>query len=176
MQRTLMIDTRQQAGKHDRKDEYFRSIGLNTVRTKLLVGDYQYVGGMVAVDTKRSVQEVVGNLCEASEHRRFRTEADLAYQTGIKLYVLIETPENINKVGDLMRWSNPRYKAWFIRNKMRNGGKFTNTQRFAPVRNETLVKIMRTFSQKHHVQFVFCRPEQAGKRIIELLGDPDGEK
>ena len=171
---TLMIDTRQQAGKHTAKDLYFEKVGIPTVRTKLLVGDYQYVGGMVAVDTKRNIQEVVGNLCEASEHRRFRAEADLAYQTKIKLYVLIENTEGIRNIDGLIKWSNPRYKAWFFRNRAANGGKVSgNRQRFAPVKNVTLIKIMRTFAKNHHVEFVFCHPDEAGRKILELLGDPN---
>lgn len=169
---TLMIDTRQQAGKHTAKDLYFEKIGIPTVRTKLLVGDYQYVGGMVAVDTKRNIQEVVGNLCEASEHRRFRAEADLAYQTKIKLYVLIENTEGIRNIDGLIKWSNPRYKAWFFRNRD-SVKSYGQRQRFAPVNNVTIIKILRTFSKKHHVEFVFCHPNEAGQKILELLGDPN---
>ena len=171
--RTLMIDTRQQAGKHTAKDDYFHRIGVPTVRTKLLVGDYQYVGGMVAVDTKRSIDEVVGNLCQSNEHKRFRAEADLAYQTGIKLYVLIENRENIRKIDDLRRWSNPRYKMWYRQNMTPSGQLQSVTRRRAPITNITLIKIMSTFAKQHHVEFVFCNPADAGKRILELLGDPD---
>ena len=171
--RTLMIDTRQQAGKHRLKDAYFEKAGIPTVRTKLLVGDYQWVGGMVAVDTKRSVDELVGNLCQSNEHKRFKAEADLAYQTGIKLHVLVENGENLHRIEDLKRWSNPRYKAWY-RQQMNQYGQFSSvTRRKAPVSNITLIKILCTFAKKHHVNFAFCSPVEAGKRIIELLGDPD---
>ena len=38
-----------------------------------------------------------------------------------------------------------------------------------PTSGKTLAKSMLTMQLKYGVEFVFCRPEEAGKKIIELL-------
>lgn len=59
----IIEDTRQQAGKHTYKHEYWTASGIPVRRQTLSVGDYQAAGdGSVAIDTKKDILELVGNV------------------------------------------------------------------------------------------------------------------
>lgn len=59
----LLEDTRQQAGKHKAKHKWFQEHGIHVNRTMLVCGDYQLPGrGDVAVDTKFSISELIGDV------------------------------------------------------------------------------------------------------------------
>lgn len=59
----LLSDTRQQAGKHDIKERYFRNHGIEIVRTKLYCGDYTLPADQsVCIDTKKDIQELIGDI------------------------------------------------------------------------------------------------------------------
>lgn len=148
---TIIQDTRQQAGKHTLKEEYFERNGIKVVRSKIPVGDYANIKNMsVIVDTKANIQEVISNVTK--QHKRFIAECDLAKESDIRLIILVENEDGIAKISDLYRWWNPRLRF----SKNATSGK-------------TLAKILHGIQQNHGVQFEFCRPEEAGKRIIELL-------
>ena len=60
---TIYEDSRQQAGKHDKKHSYFAENGIWVSRTTLRVGDYQLAGdGRIAVDTKKDIQELISDI------------------------------------------------------------------------------------------------------------------
>ena len=148
---TLIEDTRQQAGKHTLKEAYFKQNGIKIIRSKLPVGDYANIKDLsVIVDTKQNIQEVIGNVTK--QHKRFISECDLAAESGIQLIILVENEDGITKISDLYRWWNPRTRY----SKQATTGK-------------TLAKILQGIECRHGVRFEFCRPEEAGKRIIELL-------
>lgn len=154
---TLIQDTRQQAGKHTLKEEYFERNGIKIVRSKLPVGDYANIKNMsVIVDTKANIQEVIGNVTK--QHKRFIAECDLARESDIQLIILIENEDGITKIQDLYRWWNPRLRF----SKNATSGK-------------TLAKILQGIEIRHGVKFEFCRPEEAGKRVIELLPGTGGD-
>ena len=86
----IVIDTRQQAGKHKHKEEVWALLGVQSVRSKLIVGDYTRLDNQtVSVDTKKDIVEVAGNIC-GKQHERFRAECELARKCNIRLVVLIE--------------------------------------------------------------------------------------
>lgn len=59
----LLEDTRQQEKKHSKKHKYFLENGIHWNRSTLICGDYQIAGnGSVAVDTKFSIQELIGDI------------------------------------------------------------------------------------------------------------------
>lgn len=59
----LLEDTRQQEKKHSKKHKYFLENGIHWNRSTLICGDYQVAGnGSVAVDTKFSIQELIGDI------------------------------------------------------------------------------------------------------------------
>lgn len=148
---TIIEDTRQQAGKHNFKQTYFESHGIKVVRSKLPVGDYANIKDLsVIVDTKKDIQEIISNVTK--QHARFVAECDLAKESDIKLIILIENEDNIEKIEDLYTWYNKRL-------------------RFSPkaTTGRTLAKILHGIQLRHGVQFEFCHPLEAGARILELL-------
>lgn len=148
---TIISDTRQKAGKHTLKQEYFERNNIKVVRSKLPVGDYANIKNLsTIVDTKKDIQEIIGNVTK--QHERFIAECDLAMESGITLIILIENEDGITKVSDLYKWWNPRRR---FSQKATSG--------------KTLANILYSIGKNHGVQFEFCRPEEAGERIIQLL-------
>lgn len=150
----LLEDTRQQAKKHEAKHRWFAENGVDVVRSKLVVGDYTLpTDQSVCIDTKAGLLEVCGNVTQ--QHRRFVEELELAKQLGIQLIILVEE-NGIRTLEDVNRWSNPRL-------------------RFSPkaTTGETLYKILSAMEQRHGCQFLFCRKEEAGAKIVKILGGGD---
>lgn len=59
----LLCDTRQQAGKHTLKDDYFRKQGIVVNRTKLYCGDYTLpTNQSTCIDTKKDFTELIGDI------------------------------------------------------------------------------------------------------------------
>ena len=197
----IVEDKGQQDKKHETKHRWFDSHDIELLRAPLPVGDYilytdvvadvikrkmnrnidvkkmDFLGSYkVSVDTKRDMQEIVGNIC-GKQHARFRDECILAQNNGIKLYVLIENTDGVKSIDDVFRWKNPRLHRYNKIAYMHNMGKWLNVAlpKAKPTSGETLAKAMLTMQLKYGVEFLFCRPEDAGEKILELLGvDADG--
>lgn len=153
----IIEDTRNQSGKHKEINKYFALHGIKVVRSKMLVGDYQIANdGRVAVDTKKDVLELFGNI--GKDHERFRRECELAKAADIQLIILTEEelPE-----GRLDKWVSPKFKN---SNAYHNAG--DPKSKANPV---AMRKAMITMSRKYGVIFKFCRKEESGAKIIELL-------
>lgn len=198
MQPALLIDTRQKRGKHRFKDCYFEAAGLRKLHVCLPYGDYMrmpenldssfYVSaahisnlydwnetippndrkavvealranGGASVDTKQNMQELYGDLVQ--QHERFSRECELG---GENLYILVEQG-GIDTLEGVLKWRNPR-TAMYYRNKKL--GKPTKGR--PPVKNASLVKTMETMTEKYGTHWVFCSPEDAPKKILEILG------
>lgn len=191
----IIEDKGQKEGLHILKNRYFKSHDMEVLRAPLPVGDYiiatdkvadvihrksarkmelkkmDFLGTYdVSVDTKKDMQEIVGNICGKS-HPRFRDECILAQNNGIKLYVLIENADGVKSVEDVFKWKNPRLERYNRIKYMQSCGKWLNTSIpiTPPTSGKTLAKSMLTMQLKYGVEFLFCRPEEAGKKIIELL-------
>lgn len=105
----IVQDTREQTNKHDFVLDYFNENNYKVVRSKLFVGDYTYLDNQtICVDTKKDVQELVGNC--TTQHERFINEIQRANDNGIKLYFVICNDENINILSDVNRWYNKRLR------------------------------------------------------------------
>ena len=157
----LQVDSRQKEGKHKLKHEYFESLGIKLVTSKMIVGDYCIPSnGSIVVDTKKDMMELYGDMIQ--QHERFRDECILAQEAGIKLYILVENTNDIKELKDVAtdKWKNPLWFKYY---------KYKNTLK-PPVKNVTLMKMLYTMQTKYDVEFVFCTPEEAGKKILELLG------
>ena len=152
----ILEDTRQQAQKHELKHEYFAAEGLYVVRSKLAYGDYA-PPPPVAVDTKANVEEIAQNI-GGKEHARFREECKLAQKCGSKLIILIENEHGYRCIDDVEAWVNPNFRK---------------TSR--SIEGPRLAKAMRTMSARYGVEFVFCSPDEAGKKVIELLEANNGK-
>ena len=192
----IIEDKGQKEGLHILKNRYFKSHDIEVLRAPLPVGDYiiatdkvadvihrksarkmelkkmDFLGTYtVAVDTKKDMQEIIGNICGKS-HPRFRDECILAQNNGIKLYVLIENADGVKSVEDVFKWKNPRLERYNRIKYMQSCGKWLNASIpiTPPTSGKTLAKSMLTMQLKYGVEFVFCRPEEAGAKVIELLG------
>lgn len=152
----LIEDSRQKKGQHEVKNHYWSEHGHTIIRCKLPFGDYVQTP-TISVDTKQNMLEIVGNL--TTEHVRFREECKLARACGCKLVFLIENDENITCIADVERWKNPR--------------RFTSPK--APAGMQ-IARAMRTMQERYGVEFQFCTPEEAGKRVIEILGGDQWNK
>lgn len=146
----IQEDTRQQAGKHDIKHAYFAEAGVSLVRCKLPFGDYAPVP-RVSIDTKANLDEIAANIC-GKEHKRFIAECKAAKAAGCQLIILVENDLDITDVSQVHTWINPRV---IYSEKC--------------VQGDRLQKAMQTISERYGVQFLFCRPEEAGPRIKEIL-------
>ncbi|MBQ2278916.1 MAG: ERCC4 domain-containing protein [Clostridia bacterium] len=146
----IIEDTRQQKGKHEIKHAYFSAEGVELVRCKLPFGDYAPVPP-VSVDTKQDMEEIASNICGA-EHKRFINECKAARAAGCHLIILVENRVGISTVTDVHKWVNPRT---IFSDKC--------------VQGPRLQKAMETISERYGVEFRFCRPEDAGRIIQEIL-------
>ena len=181
----ILEDTNNKTGKHGLKHDALEQAGHEIIRQRLPVGDYVMMNDKirdvfarkekrgipvkmmdllgtydVALDTKKDIQELVGDVC-GKAHDRFRDECVLAQNNGIKLIILIENEDGIDDLRELHRWVNPRL---FIR----RGGKQLYPR---ATKGVTLMKASMTMQYKYGVQFLFCRPENAGNEIVRLLSE-----
>ena len=190
----IIEDKNNVVGKHKVKNAYWQSKEIEVVRHPLPVGDYILVDEKVqdlldrkekrgippkkmdflgtysvCVDSKYGIEEICQNICGRS-HDRFKDEVCLAQNNGIKLYILVENESftikgnvespYIGKLDDLHKWVNPR--LWIRKNGKQAYPRAT--------RGITLQKACHSMQTKYGCEFVFCRPQDAGAKIIELLG------
>ena len=162
----IQSDTRQKKKHHTVKEKYFADQGIKVVTSKALVGDYLIPSqGNIAVDTKANISELYGNLIQ--QHDRFHNECVLAMDAGIKLYILVENNDGVKRVEDLKNWKNPQMLRYYKARKqaLTKGLKEPKP----PASNAQLIKIMHSMTRDYGVEFVFCTPNEAGQRVIDLL-------
>jgi len=156
----ILEDTRQQIGKHKLKHEYFEQHGIVVKRTKLWVGDYTLpTDQSVCIDTKFSLQELISDVC-SKHHETFKRELLRAKESGIKLVILVEHGEDIKTME----------RKYQIRWKTVNGKRVKDVISAKAVDGNQLYKSLCTIRDRYNVDFVFCRKEETGQKIIEILG------
>ncbi len=170
----IQIDTRQQAGKHEVKNEWWALHGVPTVRLKLDFGDYMTDGSNRSIDTKRSIDEIAQNI-NGKQHDRFKRECQRAASAGYRLIILVENYDGINSLDDLKAWTNTHcgYCVHFKKkacNPRDNGEKCRKHGTRKPIQGERLARAMSTMSERYGVRFEFCNPNESARRICELLG------
>lgn len=197
----LIEDKGQKEGQHILKNRYFANNEIEVLRAPLPVGDYiiatdkvvdvihrksardmelkkmDFLGTYdISVDTKKDMQEIVGNIC-GKAHPRFRDECILAQNNGIKLYVLVESTDKVHSINDVFTWHNPRADRYNKIAYMHTHGKWLNVPlpKAKPTSGAVLAKAMLTMQFKYGVEFVFCRPENAGAKVVELLQGEERE-
>ena len=148
----IIEDTGQKLGQHVIKNDAFSSMNVSVIRNKLPFGDYA-LPPTVAVDTKRNIEEIAGNICGSKkEHIRFKNECISAREAGCKLYFLIENEENIKSINEVHDWVNP--ECIYHPNV---------------VQGPRLEKAMKTMQERYGCTFLFCHPEEAAGIIIKIL-------
>jgi len=196
----LLEDKGNKEGEHVEKQTYFKNEGIEVIRAPLPVGDYivandlvidvirrkgdrkqelkkiDFLGSYkVSVDTKASIQELVGNIC-GKQHARFRDECILANNNNIKLYILVANADGITCIDDLHKWHNPRLDILKNSNEVigfwGNGRpKYRKIRKYpAATTGATLAKACNTMQKKYDCEFVFCSNKEQGQKVLELLG------
>lgn len=140
----------------------------------------------VAVDTKFSIEELLGDII-GKQHERFRDECILAQNNGIKLYILVENKGGLIKFTNdiynqtiinldmLSSWKNPRLFIMENSNEVigyfKNGKpRYKRIQKYPrATRGEQLMKACYTMQEKYGVKFLFCSPDEAGEKVSSLL-------
>ena len=193
----ILEDMGQKVGKHVLKNQWFVQNGIQVMRVPLPVGDYaianersmdvlerkekrgnnpkklDFLGTYsIAVDTKESIGEIINNICSKT-HDRFRDECVLAKNNGMQLYILVENEDDVTCIADLESWTNPRMQRYEKIKEMHNHGKWLSVRlpKKPPTDGTALAKAMRTMEIEYGCRFVFCTPQEAGEKVIVLLGE-----
>lgn len=156
---SIIEDTRQQSGKHNRKHEEFGRMGITLVRSKLPWGDYAAVPH-VSVDTKKDLYELAGNVTQ--QHDRFRAECEEAAAHGCKLVILVENNHGIRSLQDLACWREPDTHLQMRIRKSHN--RYSRR-----IEGERIAKACATMECRYGVRFEFCAPSESAGRIVEIL-------
>lgn len=191
----LISDKGQQKGKHTEKELYWENHGIEIIDAPLPCGDYiiannkvmdvifrkekrgipvkkmDFLGTYdVTVDTKKDIQELVGNVC-GPQHARFRDELILAQNNGIKLYVLVANLDGVMNLSNLENWENPRLARYEKIKFMHDQGRWKSIKlpKGKPTSGTTLMKACRTMEKKYGAEFLFCHNSEQGAKVIELL-------
>lgn len=149
----IQIDSREKAKAIKKIIAEFERQDIMYYTSKLYVGDYMNLDNpRLVVDRKQNLTEVCSNVCQ--DHERFRAELIRAQEAGIQVVILVEHGSPVDKLEDVIWWNNPRLKK-------------------SPkaITGERLYKILLTLERKYGCQFLFCKKEDTGKKIIELLGE-----
>lgn len=149
MKRHIIEDTRNKLEKHSTKHTYWEESGVGLIRCKLPFGDYS-LPPKVAVDTKQDIHEIGLNMCGSmAEKKRFREECKLAQSAGCRLVFLIED-KHYKEIPDLYG------QKIYLHNKQIIPG-------------DQLATAMYVMQERYGVRFEFCDPEDAGRRVVEIL-------
>lgn len=155
--RTVIVDSRQQDGKHTIKHRQMQDIGYKLLTSKLPLGDYAFIDNLsVVVDTKKDILELITDMHK--DHIRFRNECILAQKNKIQLFILVEEIPPNNRIDE---WKSPIWKSDTKYHKKNQ--KVTNTDMVA------FRKSLITMQEKYGVKFLFCNKSDTGKKIIEIL-------
>lgn len=164
----VQVDTREHAKEWERIRGQFDALGVQYFRSKMYVGDYQSLdNSRLVIDRKKDLQEICGNVCQ--QHERFKAELLRAKEQGIKLVILCEHGADIKSLEDVFFWQNPR--KYQIRWKTVNGKRVKDVISAKAVDGNQLYKSLCTMRDRYNVDFVFCRKEETGQKIIDILGN-----
>ena len=146
----IQIDSRESNNKKIK--EYFDSKNQEYFVSKLPCGDYANPQNMkIIIELKHShndgIGELVTNLCRSVNHQRFVNEINLSKKIGVERFIILVASKTVTSLDEVHLWQN----------------------KYGKVNPFTLEKIMKTFKEKYGVEFVFCKPSECGKKIIELL-------
>lgn len=171
---TIIEDTRQHAGKHGAKHEWWGAHGVDFKERDhaLPFGDYTVEGSNIAIDTKASIDEIMGNL--GAGYRRLDHECRRAADAGYKPVFLIEAggewadPSRLSMVMGYVcrRCAEQRKKAC---NPCAREQKCSK-RKGKPFQGYQMMGRMKTLHRKYGAEFEFVDAGDSARRICELLG------
>lgn len=154
----IQIDSREKARAIGKIICEFQKQEVKYFISKLYIGDYCNLNNpLVLIDRKQNIAEIAQNAI--SGHTRFKSELIRLDDIGGKMYILIEQDKIDKKpitcLEDIILWA-PKY---------------------GEVMGDRIYRILRSWQNKHNIEYVFCAKKDTGKRIIELLerGLKDGD-
>lgn len=151
----VQIDTREKQRAIRLILNEFDRRGVKHFSSKLPVGDYMNLDNPKRiVDRKQNLLELCSNVCQ--DLPRFRRELAHAKDYEIQLIILCEHGDGIRCLDDVLRWENPRLKESPM-----------------AVSGERLYRILKQLEKTYGVRFEFCRKQETGARILELLRHGD---
>lgn len=144
----IIEDTRQQAGKHKKKHDWWTGNGDELIRCRLPFGDYA-LPPKISVDTKANLTEIATNMCGPfKEQRRFKDECKAAQDCGCKLVFLIEC-----SIAD--------EDALFGMDIVLGNGK--------TIKGDQLAVAMKVMKSRYGCDFQFVKPSRSAQRVNEIL-------
>lgn len=163
---TIQIDSREHKAEVERIMQQFDSLGVDYFRSKLYVGDYMNIDRpRLVVDRKKDLQELCGNI--TTQHERFRNELIRARERGIKLIILCEHGEGIERLSDVHFWHNPRLD---LSDWVTEDGHPVRRKKYPKATEGTaLYKSLCTIRDKYGVDIQFCEKNETGYQIMKLL-------
>lgn len=151
----ILTDTRQQKENHILKE--FDKQGILHIRTGLPSADYMalrydnergfYLDYSTLIDTKKDLEEIAGNLCNAASHERIKREIFKGQELGAKEFIFLINSGKVKTLEDLQNWSSKRTR----------------------VKGTTLLKIFKTMKERYNVRFILVPKKDMGAKVIELL-------
>ena len=164
---TIQIDTREHKAEAERIERQLDAMGVAHFRSKLYCGDYQSLdNGRLVIDRKKDRLELCGNVTQ--QHKRFHDELLRAREAGIKIIILCEHGNGIERLSDVYFWENPRLlqEKWIVEE-----GRPRKVQAYPnATTGKKLLAILETLRTKYGVDFAFCDPKNTGEMIVQLLG------
>lgn len=154
MGKYLMVDTREHPKAIQTILKQLHSMDVETVSTKLLIGDYQdFNRPHVIVDRKQNIAELAKNC--TSDHERFRRELQRAQKANTTLVLLVEQNRykdgdrwiHVETIEDLMLWESPH----------------------TTIRGEKVYRVLRSWMAKYPLRVEFCDKRNTGRRIYEII-------
>ncbi len=146
----IQIDTREKNHAIEKIICEFQRQGVKYFRSKMYVGDYCNIyNPLVLIDRKQDIQEIAQNACKG--HARFKAELCRLDDIGGKMYILIEQDKIDGKpitcLEDIILWA-PKY---------------------GEIMGDRIYRVLKSWRNKHNIEYVFCNKRNTGKKIIELL-------
>jgi len=146
----IQIDSREKAHAIDKILCEFQRQDIKYFISKMYIGDYcSLTNPLVLIDRKQNIQELAQNCI--SGHDRFKRELCRLDDVDGKMYILIEQDKIDGKpitcLEDLILWA-PKHGT---------------------IMGDRIYRILRSWENKHNIEYVFCSKRQTGAKIIELL-------
>lgn len=148
MNREMIIemDTRNQVDNY--VTDYLDKQNIKWIRNKLYSGDVKLLNDTkVIIDLKKDINEIASNLCRTTEHERLKREIERAREIGCKRFIFMVKVKDITCVDEIINWKS----------------------KYSKVKPETLIKIIKTFSERYGVEFMFYKKNEIAPKIVELL-------